>query len=172
MNVFEIDDRLQKIVNGNVDEETGEVIFSEETLAEIEALKLKREEFIEYLCLAQKNDEALHQAINNEKKVLMDRDASLVKRMERREDFIKYLLQGNKFVTPKVSATLRTTHDVVKLAKNEKELKAFYIDNKFFDYLTKTEDYKISKTAIKAAINAGEQVPYATLEDSVSITIK
>jgi len=79
------------------------------------------------------------------------------------------LLNGQKFVTPKVSTTFRTTHDVVNIA-DEDAAKTYFIENEMFDYL-KTE-YKISKTAIKDAIKSGEKVPYATLVDNTSMTIK
>lgn len=169
MNIFEIDERMAHIVNGNVDEETGEITFSDKMLEELEELNIQRDQAIEGMCLASKNDEAFEKAVDDEIKILQEKKKHTANRRNRRNEFIKYLLNGQKFVTPKVSTTFRTTHDVVNIA-DEDAAKTYFIANEMFDYL-KTE-YKISKTAIKDAIKSGEKVPYATLVDNTSMTIK
>lgn len=172
MNIFEINGRIGELCNGVVNEETGEVEFTEEAMAELEKLTGERDSFIEYLIMATKNDDAFIRALEEEKDSIADRIAAAKKKKERRNEFIKSLLAGNKFVTPKVQATFRTTKNVVKYDIPEKDYKDFLIENELFQYLNKKEHYDISKTAIKEAIEKGEKVPGASLVDSVSMTIK
>lgn len=159
MKLYEIDSQLEALV----DPETGEImdfdLFSQ--------LHMEREQKIEGMGLWVKNLVSEAEAIKAEEANLKSRRVSAEKKAERLEEYLKYILQGEKFQTPKLAITFRKTSSVQ--IEDEESFKAWAQENNADLIKLKIEP---SKTAIKEAIKAGEEVKFASMVDGVSMTIK
>lgn len=165
MTLYEIDEQIRQIIEQGftVDEETGEVISD---LTALEELQAQREQKIENTLLYIKNVNAEMTAIRNEEKLLTQRRKTLENKSNRLKEYIKFILDGENFNTPKVQVRFRHT-PVVSL------------DNDFITWamqnnsdLLRYKEPEADKTAIGKLLKAGENIPHATLEQSLSMTIK
>lgn len=162
--LYEIDNMVYTVLeNGLIfDEETGEVLFDEENLT---ALEMARNEKLEAVALYIKSLEAEAEAMKAEAKKLLDRREAKERKAERLRSYISNSMQAlgdTKLETAKVALSFRKSEsvDVYEPAL----LPAEYTKTK----TTVTPD----KTAIKAAIKAGQEVAGATLEIKQNLQIK
>jgi hypothetical protein len=145
-----------------VDEETGE--FLPGVAEKIEELMKQRGDILEGISLTIKNLRADIAAINAEIQTLLTRVRPLTNRANRLEDFLEYKLAGETINTPRV---------VVKYTKSQRvaiaEGKTWHdFDARFI----RQKDPESNREAIKAALKAGEEVPWATLETRKNMQIK
>lgn len=154
MKLYEIDEAIMSCI----DQETGEVIDIER----LNALEMEREKKIEGVILWMKSLKAEAEAIKAEADVLLKRYKVLMNKVTSLKDWIVLALAGEKFKTARCSVTYRRASsvkidDIAKIpAKFLKEIK---------------EDW-IAKTEIKKAIEAGEEVEGAHIEESQSAIMK
>lgn len=165
MTIFDIDQQIDELLCGSIDEETGELIFNE---AALDALQMERDRKVEACALAYKNHLAAAAAIKAEidaMKVRMEREQ---KTAERAAAFLDRVLAGTGFSTPKVEVkfTKSTTTEV------QDEFVA-WAEEHWKELLT----YKPApaptpnRKAIAAAIKEGKEVPFASREEHVNIKI-
>lgn len=159
MRLYEIDQAILECV----DPETGEV--DEERIAE---LQIARDEKIEQLLLWKKDLDADAAAIAQEIKNLTDRKKAAESKAESLKSYIKYVLNGEKFKTARVQVSYRNVRSV-----------EIQDDDAFIEWAQQHDDslltYKvptISKTAVKEALDAGREIPGATIETKNQIIIK
>mgnify|MGYP002523889165 CR=1 FL=1 len=161
MRLYEIDQALEEALNKVVvDEETGEVT-AEPDFELIEKLQMERDQKIENVCRFVKNATSDAKAIAEEIKKLTARKKVLENQADRAKSFVEFALAGEKFESPTVSVTYRTSKSIV-------------VDDLFSipeEYLRYKEP-EADKVAIKAALKAGETVPGAHEEETKSIQIK
>lgn len=161
MRLFEIDDRLAACVKISddtaVDTETGEVIDIEA----VEALEMEREAKIENLGMWYKELTAKADAIKAEKNKLAEREKSARNKAESLKEFLTAYLDGKKFETAKVVIKFRSVESI-----NVSDVTA--LPEKYW----RIKPPEADKTAIKAAIKAGEVVEGAELVKNQSISIK
>lgn len=162
--LYDIDNMVYTVLeNGLIfDEETGEVLFDEENLT---ALEMARNEKLEAVALYIKSLEAEAEAMKAEAKKLADRREAKERKAERLRSYISNSMQAlgdTKLETAKVALSFRKSEsvDVYEPALLPSE----YTKTK----TTVTPD----KTAIKAAIKAGQEVAGATLEVKQNLQIK
>ena len=139
-----------------IDEETGEVLNG----GMLDVIECERNEKIENICLYLKNLRSESKAIAEEVKVLNSRKNGLERKIDWLKGYLQDNLHGEKFKTPRVSVSYRRTPVVVcddpsKLDKQYQRVKV-----------------EADKTAIKEAINRGESVDGAHMEDSISMILK
>lgn len=103
MKLYEIDQKIQALVDGAVDEETGEVVID---LEELEALQMERENKLEGIALVIKNLTADADAIRAEEKKLSDRRKVMENKVERLKGWLAFALNGEKLTTPRVSVSV------------------------------------------------------------------
>ena len=156
MTLFEINQQIINAIEFGCDPETGEIIDA----AALDALEMAKEEKTENIILLIKDLTAENKAISEEEQALAKRRRAGENRVEWLKNYLMASLDGEKFKTPRCSASYRKTASVSII--DESAIPSEYIR-------TKTEP---NKMAIKDALKAGETVPGATLEDRVSLIIK
>lgn len=159
MTLYEIEEQIQQALDAAVDVETGEI--SPEAYGAVEALEMIRAEKIEATACYIKNRSASAAAIANEIKSLQARKRAEEKRAEGARDYLMCFLNGQKFNSPKVSITYRTSQSVE-------------IDDikKIPDEYLRYKDPEPDKTALKKAIKDGVDIPGVHLTNKVNMQIK
>ena len=156
MTLYEINQQILNAIEYGCDPETGEIIDA----AALDALEMAKEEKTENIILLIKDLTAENKAISEEEQALAKRRRAGENRVEWLKNYLMASLDGEKFKTPRCSASYRKTASVSII--DESAIPSEYIR-------TKTEP---NKMAIKDALKAGETIPGATLEDRVSLIIK
>ena len=161
MKLYEIDQALEEALNKTVvNEETGEVIVMPD-FELIEQLQMERDKKIENVCRFVKNATSEAKAIADEIKQFTARKKVLENQVDRAKSFVEFALAGEKFESPTVSVTYRTSKSIVV-----DDMGA--LPEEFIRY----KEPEADKMAIKAALKAGETVPGAHEEETKSIQIK
>ena len=158
MTIYEIDTALLELV----DPETGELLDYEA----FDALQMERDRKIEGMGLWVKNMTAEAAAIKAEEDALKDRREKLERKRDRVKDYIDRILDGAKFSTARVAMSYRKSQRV--------EVEPEFVEwaKTHNDELLTYKEPTANKVAIKAAIKAGELIPYVLLEDGRSLSIK
>ena len=159
MNLFEID----KQILGCVDEETGEVV----DLDRLESLNLQRDEKISNICkwiINLKSDAA---QLKEQEDRFKERRQKAQKKAESLKNFLLTYMNGRPFKTAEFSATFRKSSAVEII--NQDAFEAFAEKNR--GLLTFPAPVP-NKTAIKAALDAGEEVPGAAIKQNTNLIIK
>ncbi len=159
MRLYEIDQAILECI----DPETGEV--DAERIAE---LQLARDEKIEQLLLWKKDLDADAVAIAQEIKNLTERKQAAERKAESLKSYIKFVLNGEKFKTARVAVSYRS----VKSVQIQDDAALIAWAEQHDDSLLSYKDPTISKTAVKEAIEAGREIPGATIETKNQIIIK
>lgn len=162
MTIYEIDQEILSLLS-QVDEETGECLFEPEQL---EALQMERERKVENLALAYKNLTAEAKAIREEEAALAKRRKVSENEAERCRKYLEYVLNGEAYTSPKVAVSYRRTKSV---EVTPDFCQWAYLHNQS---LLRMHDPEPDKTAIKKALEAGGEIPYAALTEKKSIQIK
>ena len=153
MNIFNEEDLMSMCI----DADTGE--FNE---AMFEGLKIERDKKIENIALWVLEDEAMAKNIKEQENKLKERRETLEQRVEKRKEFLRYIAEGKKLKTDRVTVSYRKS-DAVKIVNEEiipPEFKA-----------VKTS-YSVCKDEIKKALKAGQAVNGAELESRISTIVK
>ena len=154
MNIFQIDSEIMNCV----DPETGEIVNFEK----LEELQLERDQKVENIALWIKNLRYEAECLKAEKDALAQREKTAKRKIEDLEDYLGYVLSGQKFETPKVKISFRKS--TVVGIQNEALLPAEYIEIKV--------ERSPNKTAIRTALKAKMKVPGAILIEKANIQIK
>lgn len=157
MTILEYDKAIEDCYNP----ETGE--FNEELFNE---LQQGRSEKVENLICFYKNVVSMAEAIKEEEAKLAERRKAEENKAKSLKAYIEYALQGEKFKTARCDVSYRKT-------------KSVELSDNFVSWATATGrddllSYKeptASKTAVKAALEAGEDVP-AQIVEKMSMNIK
>ena len=152
MNIYEIDAAMLECI----DPETGEV-----DAEQLEALNLLREQKIENAALWLKNLKSDVADLKAEKKAFEDRIRSKQSKIDGLTAYLIAALNGQKFETPRCAISYRKSESV-----NITDLSKIPTD--YLRFAPAEPD----KTAIKAAIKAGESVDGAELIERKTVMIK
>lgn len=162
LSLYEIDRQLERLLmleSGNlVDTETGEILTKEM----VDELQMERETKIENCLLFVKNMTAEAEMIKAEIDNLTARMKACKNKAEWCKNYVANALAGEKFKTAKVSVTYRKSEAV--------ELQGLIIDvpNQYLKF----KEAELDKTAVKKALQAGEEVPGCVLVERQNIVIK
>lgn len=162
MTIYEIDQEIMNLLE-QIDEETGEALFDPE---KIEQLQMERERKVENLALAFKNLTAEAKAIRDEIENLTKRAKAAQNEAERARNYLEFVLDGDPFKTARVAVSYRrnksvdTTPEFVPWAYEHNQS------------LLRMKDPEPDKTAVKKALEAGEDIPFASIVEKKSIQIK
>jgi len=165
MKLYEISEHIEKVLamGFSVDEETGEILFDE---ADLEQLDMELNEKLENIMLVIKNLAADEDALKNEKANIAARQKSKARKREWLEG---YMISNMKRLGIQ---TFETEKGVAKLGSR----KSTIIDDEALipkQYMKEKVDYTPDKTAIKTAIESGEVVPGARYDvPEGKITVK
>lgn len=159
--LYEID---KKILNC-IDQETGEVIDEEK----LNALRMKRDKKIEKVALWVKNLTADVEAYKAEKDSFAEKEKVAKNKIESLKNWLKYATEEQKFQTAKVAISYRRSESV-EIENEEGFIEyAHRIDR---DDLLTFKEPTINKTAIKAALKAGQAIEGAQIVEKQNIQIK
>lgn len=164
MNIYEIDRQIAELIENGVDPETGELTLDQ---AALDALQLERDKKIESLACYIKNLSYDVKALKAEETALAERRKTAEKKAERLKKYLSEVLAGEKFSTPRV---------VIRWSKT----KSVQVDEPVFLNCKANEmipdaityETKISKTAIKKAIESGQKVIGAEIVENLSMSIR
>lgn len=163
MTIWEIDEQIRTLLEGGVNEETGELVID---TAAIDALQMEREQKLENVALFIKDAKAGEDAIGNEIDALKARQDALKKRRERAQDFLADRLAGEKFSTPKVAVSYRKSTSV----ETDADFVSWAMDND--DAFLRYKAPEPNKAALTAALKAGAEIPHARLVQKLSMQIR
>ena len=160
MNIYEIDQQIQNLIM-----EDGEIADFEA----FEALQMERDKKLENTALFIKNLRAEAMAIKAEENALKERRQAAENKQAWLERYLSTALAGQQFKTPKVSCSFRGSVNTV-----------IDVSDEIFAEWAKTvgrEDLliyappKVSKTAVKAALEAGVMDIPAHIEQKANLQV-
>ena len=152
MNIYDINRAIENCVT-----EDGEVI-DEQALTE---LMMAKEEKIENVACWIKNLTAEAEAIKAEKEKLAKRQKQAEAKAESLKKWLAFALEGEKFTTARVAISYCKSVSV--------QVDESLLDKK---YMKEKVTYTPDKTALKKALQAGENIEGAYLEEKQNIQIK
>lgn len=155
--LFDYIKAIDEIIANNTDEDG---VISEEVVAELDALELEREEKINNCISYIKSRKAMAEMLKAEKMALARRQQIAENEAERIKDYLTFCLNGTKWESTAGKVSYRKSEAV--------EIEDLGLLPEEF---TKTK-IEADKTAIKAAIKEGQEVPGAHLEEKTSTVIK
>jgi len=153
MNIYDINRGIEACV----DQETGEVI-DEQALTE---LLMAKEEKIENVACWIKNLTAEAEAIKAEKEKLAERQKQAETKAESLKKWLASALKGEKFSTARCVVSYKKSVSV--------QVDESILDKK---YMKEKVSYAPDKVALKKALQAGENIEGAYLEEKQNIQIK
>lgn len=158
-NLYEINADLMRLWDAAVDPETGELDANK--LEAFEALQLEKDQKVENIALWIKNLKSDAEAIKAEAKALTERAQAATNKAERLTRYLQDALNGEKFKTPRVSISYRTSSSVEIVDPVKVPVEYIRVKEPEFD-----------KTAIKAAFKDGKEVPGCGLVAKSSMQIR
>ena len=161
MKLYEIDLAMEALV----DPETGEVADFEA----FEALAMERETKIDNLALWIKDLEAEQAALDAEARKLTERRDTARRKRDRLKDYLQRILQGEKRKTSRYVVSYRHTK-AVELT-DEAAACSWLADHGYTDGYINVKT-SVSKTAVKALLEKGDQITGAELVERESMTVK
>lgn len=157
MTLYEIDKAILDF-EFEIDEESGEILNA----ADLDELKMARDDKIEGISLWIKNLEAEREAVKNEKNNFADREKRLGKKIDSLKGYLTYALDGQKFSTPKVAVSFRKSESV-------------HITDEYLipdEYKIFTVVKKPDKGVIKDALKKGKEIMGVELVEKRNVQIK
>lgn len=152
--LYEIDQQIMLCV----DMDTGEIT----DMDKLSELQIERETKLENIALWIKNLKAEEAALKAEKDAFAEREKQTKAKREKLSEWLTEALNGEKMSTNKVAISFRKSESV----------KITDIDAIPMDYIVETITESPDKTAIKAALKNGLDVPGCELELKNNISIK
>lgn len=165
MTLYEISNEIERLYDEVIDPETGEI--SDDGFSALSDLQMEMDAKVESIALWHKNTVAESEAIDKEIKNLKSRKEALDKKAEWQKGLLSWALKGQKFETPKVAISFRTSQSV-----------DFYDEQKFCerylgtDYVTTKTESKPNKNVIKSLLKVGGELDGAELVTKRNIQIK
>lgn len=162
MTLYEIDEEIQELLS-EVDPETGELITD---YAVLDALLMEREAKIENIVLFIKNLSSDVRELKAEESALAERRKKAEKKVERLREYVSHALGGEKFQTPRCCVSFRKS-TALELGEGFTEWAKEHANT-----LLRYKEPEPDKTAIKAALAEGAEIPDAKLVQNTTMTIK
>ena len=158
MTLYEIDQNIMALID-----EDGEITNPEA----FDALQITRSEKLEGIACWIKNLNADIKAIKDEEERLKERRIHLVNKVSSLSGYLEHALNGEKFSTPRVAISYRTS-SAVEITDNV----AFVDWAKSYDPSLLHIKAEPNKTAIKNALNGGMDIPLAQIVERKSMQVK
>lgn len=158
MTLYEIDQNIMALID-----EDGMITDTEA----FDALQMSRTEKIEGIACWIKNLNADIKAIKDEEERLKERRICLVNKVSSLSGYLEHALNGEKFSTPRVAISYRTS-SAVEITDNV----AFVDWAKSYDPSLLHIKAEPNKTAIKNALNGGMEIPLAQIVERKSMQVK
>ena len=164
MKIYEIDSAIEALMS-EVDETTGEVKFDPDAL---DALLVQRDKAVDGLICYYKNKLASAAAIKAEEEALAKRRKRDTNAAKRAEQYIEYVLRGEKYKSARNEVTYTKSQQVQTKDWNAWVEWAMQNAPDYLKYKSPDPD----KVALAKALKAGESVGDVELVDKLNIQIK
>lgn len=161
MKLYEIDREIESCI----DFETGEILNPER----LDALQMERTKKLEGVALYIKNQTAYAKELREEEKAFAERRRQAERKVESLSQWLTNALHGEKLTTAKAAVSFRRSEGL-EITDNGSFL-LWAEENGRDDLLTFVAP-KANATAIKQAIKAGADIPYARIEERLNMQIK
>lgn len=161
MHLYEIDSAIAALI----DMETGEI----QDYESFETLQMARDQIIENMGLVLKNAAAASAAIKAEMDALRSRKEAADRTVERMKEYIMQATGGQKFETPRVRLSFRSSTRV-EISNEEVLLNWLESNNK--ENCIKYKTPEISRSEVGKLLKNGEEVPGATLAEYRNLQVK
>lgn len=162
MNLYEINQAILDCI----DYETGEVV----DVDALEALQMAKDKKVENIALWIKDLKAEAEAIAAEVKELQHRKKVAENKAESLKQYLSTAIYGQKWHGARYAISWRKSKSVE--ISDEAQLVAWAMSVDGSDEFLRFKDPELNKTAIKAAIEDGQEIPYAALVEKNNIQIK
>lgn len=159
--LWQIDEEIMACI----DQETGEIIDGER----LDALQMERKTKLENVALWVKNLEADAVAFKAEKQAFEAREKAALNKAKGLKEWLGKALQGAKFTTEKCAVSFRKS-EAVEIA-DEGVFAVWASETGHNDLLT-FKAPTVNKTAVKAALKSGLEIPGAAVAERLNINIK
>jgi len=166
MRIYDIDARLEELLNGSVDEETGEIVTD---FDEIEKLMMERETIREGIACHIVGERADIQALQEQERKLRERRQRLERHVTRSEDYLELISHGEGLQSDRVSIVFRRSAGRVVV---QDEARLIEWAKAHHDDLLNFKEPEIKKSAVKAAIQGGEDIPYASIDTTPTMSVR
>lgn len=159
--LYEIDQAILDCI----DLETGEILDAEK----LNELQMERDEKIEKVALWCKNLVSDADAYKAEKEAFAEREKAAKNKAESLKKWLAHALNGQKMSTPKVAISFRKSESI---EIEDEERVITYAQKNGRDDLLSYKTPTVNKSAIKAVIKTGKEIPGAVLVEKQNISIK
>lgn len=167
MKIYEIDSAIEQLMS-EVDEETGEVKFDPDKLDEL--LK-ERDKAVDGLICYYKNKMATAKAIKDEEDALAKRRKRETNAAERAQQYIEYVLRGEKFHSARNDVSYKPSQQVQLEDGDDWKKWVSWAMKNAPDYL-KYKDPDPDKVALAKALKSGMNIEGVKLVSKQNIQIK
>lgn len=161
MNLYEIDQAIMDCV----DPMTGEIV----ALDKLEELQMEKDRKVENIACWIKDLKAESDAIANEIRELQHRKKVAENKAETLKRYLSAFVPGQKWHSARYSISWRKSKSVEITDEYQLTVWAQGSGN---DDLLRFKDPEINKMAVKAAIEAGQTIPFAEIVEKENIQIK
>lgn len=158
LSIHDIDEKMSELI----DNETGELL----NIEAFEALQMERDKKIENMALWVKNLRAEATAIEAEIAALTARSKAAKKKADKLQEYLSFILQGEKFTTSKVAISFKSSPFV----EVDEDFLQWAMEHD--DSYLKFKEPEVSRSAIRAAIKEGKTFEHARIAVSTSMQIK
>lgn len=166
MNLYEIDSRIASLLDGTVDEETGEILTDYDAL---DALLMERDEKREAVACHIVNLRREAEAIRTQEKILAERRKALEFRADRAMIYLRETSHGEELRSPRVTVTFRKAPPSAVFDSESRFIEWAAVNREEF---LRYKAPEIDRVAVKKAIQSGEIIPGATVESKISMVVK
>lgn len=156
---------INQAILDTIDPETGEIVDVEK----LSELQMEREQKLEGVALWVKNLNAEAEAYKAEKEAFAEREKAAKNKAESLKKWLAYALNGEKMSTQKVAISFRKSESV---EIEDEERVITYAQKNGRDDLLSYKAPTVNKSAIKAVIKTGKEIPGAVLVEKQNIQIK
>ena len=165
MKLYEIEEAIEACLNAGADEavdmETGEILA-------LDALQMEREKKLENVACYVKNLMADAEALKAEKEALAKREQAARKKADSLKAWLTDKLHGEKLTTARAAISFRKSEQVNVISPDIFTVWAAENHNELLTY----RNPDINKTAVKAAIKNGMELPGVEIVEKQNIQIK
>ena len=156
---------INQAILDTIDPETGEIV----DVDKLSELQMEREQKLEGVALWIKNLNAEAEAYKAEKEAFAEREKAAKNKAESLKKWLAYALNGQKMSTQKVAISFRKSESV---EIEDEERVITYAQKNGRDDLLSYKAPTVNKSAIKAVIKTGKEIPGAVLVEKQNIQIR
>lgn len=170
MKLYEVNHRIEQIIEEMVDTETGEIINeSEELMERLHALEMERDRILEYLVKVVKNYEADETALKTEADRLTERRKRIEKRRKKVLEIIDRECAGIKKDLGIATVCYRKS---TSIEIDDEKIALEWLANNGYEDCIKISAPVIRKDMTKSLITKGTEVPGVHLENHNNMSLK